>query len=65
MVSACFLPAIGYAMYKCTLYRGNDKKNAEVGIPYLGAKSRYILDIDHASHSMGTSSLSLTQENNK
>ena len=24
-------------------------QNAEVGVPYPGAKSRYILDIDHAS----------------
>ena len=25
-------------------------KNAEVGVPYPGAKPRYILDIDHASY---------------
>ena len=25
-------------------------KSAEVGVPYSGAKPRYILDIDHASH---------------
>ena len=25
-------------------------ENAEVGVPYPGAKPRYILDIDHASY---------------